>query len=278
MAEDRLLELLQGRARLDAELVDEQPPRLAIDLERLGLATRAVQRLHERRPEPLAERVLADEHLDLTDELCEAAEREVGVEPPLEGRQAELFESEHLQLRERFVGEVGERRPAPEIESFAQSLRRKAGRRLLRLLDQHLEAEQVELVRADADHVARLLRDDRVVRGECLAELGDVVLQRVGGCPGRLRAPELVDEPVRRDDLVRMRQKEREKRPLPRAAEREHTALLDDLERSQDAELHVFSSGGRVLAAPTLTPVVGSAEAQRCLSTGVDDPCSPPAA
>ena len=39
MAKDRLLELLQGRARLDAELVDEQPPRLAIDLERLDLAT-----------------------------------------------------------------------------------------------------------------------------------------------------------------------------------------------------------------------------------------------
>ena len=31
MAKDRLLELLQGRARLDAELVDEQPPCLAIE-------------------------------------------------------------------------------------------------------------------------------------------------------------------------------------------------------------------------------------------------------
>ena len=71
-----------------------------------------------------------------------------------------------------------------------------------------------------------------------------MVLQRVGGCPGRLRAPELVDEPVCRDDLVRAREKEREKCPLPCAAERERTALLDDLERSQDAELHVSSSCG----------------------------------
>ena len=38
MAEDRLLELVEGRARLDAELVDEQPPGLAVDLERLDLA------------------------------------------------------------------------------------------------------------------------------------------------------------------------------------------------------------------------------------------------
>ena len=82
-----------------------------------------------------------------------------------------------------------------------------------------------------------------------------MVLQRVGGCPGRLCAPELVDEPVCRDDLVRTREKECEKRPLPRAAERERTALLDDLERSQDAELHVFSSRGSFCStAATLTP------------------------
>ena len=69
-----------------------------------------------------------------------------------------------------------------------------------------------------------------------------MVLQRVGCCPGRLCAPELVDEPVRRDDLVRTGEKECEQRPLPRAAEWERTALLDDLERSQDAELHVSSA------------------------------------
>ncbi len=37
MAKDRLLELLQGRAWLDAELVDQQPPGLAVDLERIDL-------------------------------------------------------------------------------------------------------------------------------------------------------------------------------------------------------------------------------------------------
>ena len=93
MAKDRLLELLQGRARLDAKLVDEQPPRLAIDLERLDLATGAVERLHEHGPQPLAEWVLPDEHLDFTDELGVAAEREVGLEAPLERLQAELFEA-----------------------------------------------------------------------------------------------------------------------------------------------------------------------------------------
>ena len=58
VTEDRLLELTQGRARLDAELFDEQAPGLAIDLERFGLPSRAVERLHERPAKPLAERVL----------------------------------------------------------------------------------------------------------------------------------------------------------------------------------------------------------------------------
>ena len=98
-----------------------------------------------------------------------------------------------------------------------------------------------------------------------------MVLQRVGGAFGRLCAPELVDEPVRRDDLVRTREQEREQGPLPRAAERERTALLDHLERSQDAELHVFFSRGSFLSeAMTLTPCRPQPGAQRCLSTRVD--------
>ena len=101
----------------------------------------------------------------------------------------------------------------------------------------------------------------------------------LAGALGRRCAPELVDEPVCGDDLVGTGEQECEKCPLPRAAEREGTALLDDLERSQDAELHVLSSSGSFCSsAATLTPVVSSAEAQRRLSAGVDHSFRPPAA
>ena len=270
MTEDRLLELTQSRARLDAEFVDQQPPCLAIRLECLGLATRAVERLHERCAQPLAERMFADEHLHLADELREAAERQVRIEPPLERPQAQLLEPENLQLRERLVGEIRERRPPPKCESVAQHARSQLGRRVSRLLDQQLEAKQIELVRPDTDHVARFLRDDRLVRRERFAELRDVVLQRVRGRAGRPSAPQLLDQPVCRHDLVRAREQEGEQRPLPRAAEREHTALLDDLERSQDAELHVFSSCTPAVLRGDAHPVTGSAEAQRWLSEGAD--------
>ena len=153
----------------------------------------------------------------------------------------ELFEPENLRLRERLVSEVGKRWTAPEVESFAKSSRRQLGRGLLRLLHQPLEAEQVELVRTDADHVTRLLGDDRLAGSERLAELGDVVLERVRGRLGRLRSPELVDEPAGRDDLVRAREQQGEERALPRAAERECPTSLDNLERSKDPELHAAS-------------------------------------
>ena len=71
------------------------------------------------------------------------------------------------------------------------------------------------------------------------------------------------------DDLVRAREKECEKGPLSRAAEWKSTSVLDDLERSQDAELHVSPRGSFSSAAATLPPS-GSAEAQRCLRRGSD--------
>ena len=47
VGKNRLLETLQRLAGLDPELLDEQPPRVAIHLERLGLTTRAIQREHQ---------------------------------------------------------------------------------------------------------------------------------------------------------------------------------------------------------------------------------------
>ena len=59
-------------------------------------------------------------------------------------------------LGERLVREVGERRAAPERERLAEEPRGDLGRRPLRLLDEPLEAEQVELVGPDPDQVAGL--------------------------------------------------------------------------------------------------------------------------
>ena len=62
MGEDRLLESLQGLARLDAELVDERLTRLPIGVERVGLPAGAVEGEHLLGAQTLPERMLADEH------------------------------------------------------------------------------------------------------------------------------------------------------------------------------------------------------------------------
>ncbi len=151
MPQDRALELLQLGARLDPELVDEHRPRVAIRLERLRLTAGRVERPHQRRARPLAQRVLADEGFELGDELRVTSEREVGVDPQLERAHAELLEPDDLRLGPVRVRKLGERRSAPELECVAKELRRGLGRCSLRLVHQPLEREEIELVRRDAD-------------------------------------------------------------------------------------------------------------------------------
>ena len=70
---------------------------------------------------------------------------ELGVDPLLERRQPQLPETGALRLRERLVGEVGERRPAPQRKRLAQLLRCPLGIGAAGLGDEPLEAGDVEL-------------------------------------------------------------------------------------------------------------------------------------
>ena len=99
-------------------------PRLAVGLERLGLAPAAVEREHQLAGEPLARRVLGDEPPQLADDLGVAAGGEVGLDAQLERGQPLLLEPRDLGLRERLERQVGERRPAPQRERLAQQPRR----------------------------------------------------------------------------------------------------------------------------------------------------------
>ena len=65
LREDRALERLQRRGRLDPEALDERLPGRAVDLERLGLPAGAVEREHQLAAQPLAQRMLRDEGLEL---------------------------------------------------------------------------------------------------------------------------------------------------------------------------------------------------------------------
>ena len=144
LIEDRPLEAAQRRPRLDPELLDQGGPRRPVGVQRLRLPARAVEREHELAAQALRQRVLGDQALELADELVGAAESEVRVDAILERGEVKLLEPTDLTLRPRLVGELGERRAAPEREGLAQALG--SGRRLgpARLGDETLEAVQIE--------------------------------------------------------------------------------------------------------------------------------------
>ena len=70
---------------------------------------------------------------------------------------------------------------------------------------------------------------------ELLAELGHVDLDGLHGGGGRPLAPELVDQPLARDHLVRMEEQHREERLLLGRAERHGQSVVEHMQRTEDA-------------------------------------------
>jgi hypothetical protein len=184
----------------------------------------------------------AYERAKLRDELRMAAEEEVRFDPGAESVEPPILEMRGGRPRERLVLEVGERASTPKPEGGAKYFGSPS--RIARLesrptlTDEVLELLEVELARFQSKHVPRRLRDENgCAVGKHLAKTRYVRLQRH---PGVLRwrlAPELVDEPIARDELVRPEQKDRENSSLLRAAEVEGVLAFPDLERPQDAEV-----------------------------------------
>ena len=203
MAQDRLLEILQHPGRLEPELVDERAPRVLVDRQRLGLPAGAIEREHERPARPLAEWMLANERLEFPDQTSVPAERELGLDPLLEGFELQLIEAEDLAGRKALRSEFAERPAAPERESFPKPAQRIVRRQLPRLADELLEPLEVELAGIDAQRVSRSARVDAVLT-EQLPKLRDVDLKALGRTRRRPVAPQQLDQQRRRKNLVRV--------------------------------------------------------------------------
>ena len=65
LLDDCLMQLTQFAPRLDPELTDQHPPRVAIGIERLCLTAGPVQRKHPLPPQTLAQRMLGHQPLQL---------------------------------------------------------------------------------------------------------------------------------------------------------------------------------------------------------------------
>jgi hypothetical protein len=131
---------------------------------------------------------------------------EIRVDPFLERCQAKLLEPGDVGLGKLLVLEIGQRSATPESERLVKELRSPSGL-LARLGHESLEPEQVELGFVEDEGVARSA-GDKPRPAELLPQLGDIDLNRLRGRRWRALAPELVDQPVARDDLVRPQEKD----------------------------------------------------------------------
>ena len=214
-------------------------------LERVGLAPGAVQGEHQLAVEPLAVRVLRDECLEVGDELVVPAEREVGLHALLERDQPQLLQARDLggERNSRRTRSARARRraraPGPRAASAAD--RARLGSHWASL-DELLEAGQVELVRADLEHVARRA-GDQGVPAERLAEPPDLDLQDLRRRRRRTLPPQRrsISVSVETTSFARSRSSASSERCFgPPSGNR--PVLVDHLERSENAVVHVAPS------------------------------------
>ena len=187
----------------------------------------------------------ADQRLEFAAQLCVTSEREIGLDPVFESRQSQLLEPRDLILRELVIGEIRERRSPPERKAVAEQPGRARhltpGEHLARLRASALEALRVELSRLEPEDVPGSNRLEGLtrLRPKPLTHLGDACLQRVGRLARRLGAPHRFDQPVARDDLVRVEEEigEDDAGLVPGQAERAPSDA--HVERSEDSILQL---------------------------------------
>src|SRR5215212_10391225 len=129
----------------------------------------------------------------------------------------------------------------PELKRLSQLVRTGVGIAPLERrtcgCPQPFEPPQVDLVGLDLEHVSRSARRDDPW-AQRLAQSRDVPLQRRRGRRRWLPVPELVDQPVARDDAVRVKHQKRENRALLPTPKRDGAPVFPYFDRPKDAELH----------------------------------------
>ena len=134
LAKDAALQLAQLRRRLDPQLLGQGPPCLLVGGERLRLAARAIEGEHLAAPQALPGGAARD-RVQLGDQFGVAAEREVGLDPLLEGREAQLLQPVGLDRANGSENSAragapphGQRAPQADAEAAAWSLSAAASR------------------------------------------------------------------------------------------------------------------------------------------------------
>ena len=244
MLEDPALERARGVAGREPELAQPRGEP-AVGLERLDLAAGAVEREHQRRDELLAQRIGRDQPAQDGDRLERPAERDERAGALLLRLRAQVLEPAPLGLRPVGVGEVAERRPAPQLERRVERRQRRLGGEPGRRAHALLEAVGVELVGRDREAVARALAHEQrgrraavPVRLQERAQVRHPDRERARRRVARDARPARLEQRVGRHGATGVDEQSRQDRALLRAGWGGAGGGPVDLDRAEDAEFH----------------------------------------
>ncbi len=155
-----LLEALQLRAGVDAQLVGEQTTHPGTGGQRVGLPPRPVQVGDEQRPQPLTQGVCGDEVLELGDQLARRPQVGPGGQALLDQPEPGLRQAQPVRVRPGGVPGAGQQlaaeerqRPVAELEHPGRVLRPAQGGGLV---GQAQDADGIHVLRVDGEGVAGL--------------------------------------------------------------------------------------------------------------------------
>jgi hypothetical protein len=265
LAEDRHLQLAQLGAGLDAQALDQRPPRLLVGPQCVRLAARAVLGRHEQCPQPLPGHVGPGERHEVARRIDVPTGRQQQLGPQLLGGEPQLVEPHGVGLERGLGRQVAERPVPPQVQRLAQPGQR-PGRRARGdggacVGEQGLEQRRVHLAGRHVEQVARRPPHHRgrgparLAGPQQLAQLGHVGPQRAGAGARRVVAPDRVDQRLGRHDAAGPQHEVRQHRPLAGPAERDLVTLPPHGQGTEDVkrELAVWHRRAR----PTVRPASG---------------------
>jgi hypothetical protein len=114
------LEVLQGRAWVDAELLGQLSWACQVGRQGLGLATRGLQGEHELAVEALTQRMGRHQCMEFTDQLGVVAAGKLGLDAVPQRPEAALLQPDHLPWPLAAKTMSARARPTPQLHRIAQ--------------------------------------------------------------------------------------------------------------------------------------------------------------
>ena len=233
---------LQLRAGRHAQLLGQQQPHALVGGQRVGLATGRRERRDQLRGEPLVQRMLRAQGLELSHQAVAVAEREIRRDTIRQRGQLEILQARRGGRREAVVDEVRERRPAPQGQRLAQQLALALGIGA----GAGVGDETLEVIRVDlhVEPVAARRGRDQAAVAERAPQPRDERLQGVHLVGREVLLPQRVDEPAGAHRASRLEREAGQQRAQAAAADGDRAPVELHFQRPEHADDHEGTVAG----------------------------------